>query len=64
VVLHDLAELRRTGQLPAGVPVFVDSATYLVHGEEEAARTLRDRIDRTLAWTAVVPRSGERVLVR
>ncbi|MCX4673709.1 MBL fold metallo-hydrolase [Streptomyces sp. NBC_01381] len=40
------------------------NTTYLVHGEEEAARTLRDRIDRTLGWTAVVPRSGERVLVR
>ncbi|MFI1566537.1 MBL fold metallo-hydrolase RNA specificity domain-containing protein [Streptomyces sp. NPDC020490] len=39
-------------------------ATYLVHGEPEAAEALRDRIDRTLGWTAVVPRSGERVLVR
>ncbi|MFE0130673.1 MBL fold metallo-hydrolase RNA specificity domain-containing protein [Streptomyces sp. NPDC059037] len=72
VIPHELAELSRTGQLPTGVPVFVDwlrdppapHATCLVHGEEEAARTLRDRIDRTLGWTAVVPRSGERVLVR
>jgi metallo-beta-lactamase family protein len=39
-------------------------ATYLVHGEPDAAAALRDRIDRTLGWTAVVPRSGERVLVR
>ncbi|MFI7413437.1 MBL fold metallo-hydrolase RNA specificity domain-containing protein [Streptomyces sp. NPDC049627] len=39
-------------------------ATYLVHGEPDAAEALRDRIDRTLGWTAVVPRSGERVLVR
>ena len=38
--------------------------TYLVHGEPDAADALRDRIDRTLGWTAVVPRSGERVLVR
>ncbi|MEV0173561.1 MBL fold metallo-hydrolase [Streptomyces sp. NPDC050803] len=38
--------------------------TYLVHGEPDAAEALRDRIDRTLGWTAVVPRSGERVLVR
>ncbi|MGW7456361.1 MBL fold metallo-hydrolase RNA specificity domain-containing protein [Streptomyces sp. NPDC054797] len=38
--------------------------TYLVHGEETAAETLRDRIDRELGWTAVVPRSGEAVLVR
>ncbi|KIQ67189.1 beta-lactamase [Kitasatospora griseola] len=40
------------------------SATYLVHGEPDSAQTLRDRIDRELGWTAVVPRSGERVLVR
>ncbi|MCD9193305.1 MBL fold metallo-hydrolase RNA specificity domain-containing protein [Streptomyces albireticuli] len=40
------------------------SATYLVHGEPESAAALRDRIDRSLGWTAVVPRSGERVLVR
>ncbi|WP_212671688.1 MBL fold metallo-hydrolase [Streptomyces sp. A2-16] len=38
--------------------------TYLVHGEPEAAAALRDRIDRSLGWTAAVPRSGERVLVR
>ena len=39
------------------------SATYLVHGEQ-GAQALRDRIDRELGWTAAVPRSGERVLVR
>jgi len=38
--------------------------TYLVHGEPDAAEALRERIDRTLGWNAVVPRSGERVLVR
>ncbi|WP_327388750.1 hypothetical protein OG365_33990 [Streptomyces sp. NBC_00853] len=38
--------------------------TYLVHGEESASETLRDRIDHELGWTAVVPRSGEAVLVR
>ncbi|MFG2026889.1 MBL fold metallo-hydrolase RNA specificity domain-containing protein [Streptomyces sp. NPDC048825] len=38
--------------------------TYLVHGEPDAADALRDRIDRALGWAAVVPRSGERVLVR
>ncbi|MFF4351254.1 hypothetical protein [Streptomyces sp. NPDC001530] len=27
-------------------------------------RPLRDRTDRTLGWSAVVPRSGEHVLVR
>ncbi|WP_232246765.1 MBL fold metallo-hydrolase RNA specificity domain-containing protein [Kitasatospora mediocidica] len=40
------------------------SATYLVHGEPEGSQALRDRIDRELGWTAVVPRSGERVLVQ
>ncbi|GHH59701.1 hypothetical protein GCM10018781_03380 [Kitasatospora indigofera] len=40
------------------------SATYLVHGEPAGSEELRDRIDRELGWTAVVPRSGERVLVR
>ncbi|MEV0451687.1 MBL fold metallo-hydrolase [Streptomyces sp. NPDC050600] len=38
--------------------------TYLVHGEPDASQALRDRIDRELGWTAVVPRSGESVLVR
>ncbi|MGW0117933.1 MBL fold metallo-hydrolase RNA specificity domain-containing protein [Streptomyces sp. NPDC003327] len=38
--------------------------TYLVHGEPAASEALRDRIDRELGWTAVVPRSGEAVLVR
>ncbi|GAU70519.1 putative ribonuclease [Streptomyces sp. NBRC 110611] len=38
--------------------------TYLVHGEPEASAALRDRIDHKLGWTAVVPRSGEHVLVR
>ncbi len=40
------------------------SAVYLVHGEPEGSEALRDRIDRELGWTAVVPRSGERVLAR
>ncbi|QNS02313.1 MBL fold metallo-hydrolase RNA specificity domain-containing protein [Streptomyces xanthii] len=38
--------------------------TYLVHGEPMASEALRDRIDHELGWTAVVPRSGEAVLVR
>ncbi|MHC0429808.1 MBL fold metallo-hydrolase RNA specificity domain-containing protein [Streptomyces sp. O3] len=38
--------------------------TYLVHGEDEASEALRDRIDRELGWTTVVPRSGEAVLIR
>ncbi|MFF5662295.1 MBL fold metallo-hydrolase RNA specificity domain-containing protein [Streptomyces griseofuscus] len=38
--------------------------TYLVHGEPDAAVALRDRIDRQPGWTAVVPRSGEHVLLR
>lgn len=36
----------------------------LVHGEPGASEALRDRIDRELGWTAVVPRDGEAVLVR
>ncbi|MDI2129518.1 MBL fold metallo-hydrolase RNA specificity domain-containing protein [Yinghuangia seranimata] len=39
-------------------------AVYLVHGEPDGSQALRDRIDRELGWTAVVPRLGERVLVR
>ncbi|UPT40113.1 MULTISPECIES: MBL fold metallo-hydrolase, partial [Streptomyces] len=38
--------------------------TYMVHGEPSAAATLRTRISDELGWTAVVPRSGEAVLVR
>ncbi|MGG7569318.1 MBL fold metallo-hydrolase RNA specificity domain-containing protein [Streptomyces sirii] len=38
--------------------------TYLVHGEPEGSAALRDRIDHALGWNAVVPRSGEHVLVR
>ena len=36
---------------------------YLVHGEPQASATLRDRIERELGWTAVVPRQDERVLI-
>jgi Cft2 family RNA processing exonuclease len=108
VVLHELAELRRSGHVPAGTRIWVDSpmalaalrvvpvraelvnipgfsahadvaeivdwlrdggasppsAPYLVHGEPDAAEALRDRIDDQLGWDAVVPCSGERVLVR
>ncbi|MFE7216455.1 MBL fold metallo-hydrolase RNA specificity domain-containing protein [Streptomyces sp. NPDC057611] len=38
--------------------------THMFHGEPEPAAALRDRIDRQLGWTAVVPRSREHVLVR
>jgi metallo-beta-lactamase family protein len=37
---------------------------YVVHGEPEASAELRDRIEKELGWCAVVPRSGERVLIR
>jgi metallo-beta-lactamase family protein len=40
------------------------SATYLVHGEPDGSQALCDRITAELGWTAVLPRSGERVLVR
>ena len=36
---------------------------FVVHGEPDAAMTLRDQVDETLGWTAVVARHGERVLV-
>ncbi len=35
--------------------------TLLVHGEQEASETLRDRITDELGWTAAVPRFGERI---
>ncbi|MGW6692086.1 MBL fold metallo-hydrolase RNA specificity domain-containing protein [Streptomyces sp. NPDC054961] len=38
--------------------------TYLVHGEETASETLRDRIENELGRTAVVPKPGWAVLVR
>jgi metallo-beta-lactamase family protein len=37
--------------------------TYVVHGEPDAARTLRDRIQGELGWHAVVPAPGEQVLL-
>ena len=39
-------------------------ATYVVHGEPAAAAALRDRLDHSLGWTAVVPALGERVTIR
>jgi metallo-beta-lactamase family protein len=36
----------------------------VVHGEPSAAAALRDRLDRELGWTAVVPGLGERVIIR
>ena len=40
------------------------SRVFIVHGEDTASEALRIRIDRELGWNAVVPRSGEHVLVR
>jgi len=37
---------------------------FVVHGEEDAARALQERLDEELDWTAVVPRAGERVRIR
>ncbi|WP_370071982.1 MBL fold metallo-hydrolase RNA specificity domain-containing protein [Streptacidiphilus sp. MAP5-3] len=34
-----------------------------MHGDPEGSERLRDRIEQELGWNAVVPRSGERVLV-
>ena len=36
-------------------------AVYVVHGEPEPAETLRDLVAKRHAWSAVVPRQGERV---
>ncbi len=36
---------------------------YLVHGEPHSSEALRDRIERELGWTAVVPKQDERVLI-
>ncbi|MGW0486013.1 MBL fold metallo-hydrolase RNA specificity domain-containing protein [Nonomuraea sp. NPDC003214] len=41
----------------------VPTVTYVVHGEPDASRSLRDRIHAELGWPAVVPRPGERVIV-
>lgn len=46
----------------AGAPP--PAAAYVVHGEPDAAAALRDRLDHTLGWTAVVPAPGERVIIR
>lgn len=40
------------------------AVAYVIHGEASAAAALRDRLDRELGWTAVVPRLGERILIR
>ena len=36
-------------------------ACFVVHGEQESAQALADRVERELGWLAVVPRFGERV---
>ncbi|HLK01162.1 MAG TPA: MBL fold metallo-hydrolase [Streptosporangiaceae bacterium] len=46
----------------AGAPA--PRTTYVVHGEPSAASALRDRLDTDLGWTAVVPATGERVVVK
>ena len=35
--------------------------SFVVHGEPDAARALRDRIEEELGWSAVVPSHLERV---
>jgi metallo-beta-lactamase family protein len=37
---------------------------FVVHGEPTGSEALRHRIDEELGWNAVVPRPGERVLLR
>jgi metallo-beta-lactamase family protein len=38
-------------------------AAFVVHGEPDASRALRDRVSTQLGWTAVVPTVGERVRI-
>ncbi|MGZ4709548.1 MAG: TIGR00730 family Rossman fold protein [Acidimicrobiales bacterium] len=38
-------------------------ACYVIHGEPDAAANMRDDIDDSLAWNAVVPAYGERVRI-
>ncbi|WP_285591597.1 MBL fold metallo-hydrolase RNA specificity domain-containing protein [Herbidospora sp. NBRC 101105] len=38
--------------------------TYVVHGEPDAAATLRDRIHRGLGWSATTPAPEETTLVQ
>ena len=40
------------------------AAVFVVHGEPTASLALRERIERDLDWTAVVPDLGERILLR
>lgn len=40
------------------------SCCYVVHGEPSGSAALADRIAKDLGWNAVVPRPGERVLLR
>jgi Zn-dependent metallo-hydrolase RNA specificity domain len=56
------ADAGRIAEWPHGAPA--PHTICRLHGEPDGAEALRDRIDQTLGWTAVVPRSGERVLVR
>jgi metallo-beta-lactamase family protein len=50
-----IAWLRAAPRAPSGVSV--------VHGEPDAADTLRRRIQHELGWPATVPWRGEQVLV-
>jgi metallo-beta-lactamase family protein len=53
---NELLGWLRTNQRPP-------DTTYIVHGEPVAARGLRDAIQDTLGWNAVVPRYLETVRV-
>ncbi|MFF0414214.1 hypothetical protein ACFYUY_27720 [Kitasatospora sp. NPDC004745] len=65
VVLHQLTELRRTGRLPADVPVYVDSpmalATLQIYREafaDGSARTEAGRSGRIGGREGVARRAG------
>ncbi|WP_439681258.1 MBL fold metallo-hydrolase RNA specificity domain-containing protein [Embleya sp. MST-111070] len=76
-VRHSRAGARGSGEVP-GLCAHADAdeilawlrdapapnATHLVHGEPEGARVLRDRLAAERGRTEVLPRPGERVLIR
>jgi metallo-beta-lactamase family protein len=65
VALRGFSAHADADELLAWVALGPEPATcYVVHGDEQPARTLAGRITRELGWCAVVPRFEERVLLR
>ena len=53
------------GELMAwvGTATRAPRTVFVVHGEATASTALRDRIERQLDWTAVVPQHAERIVL-